>query len=100
MEAAQQILLKRHLSDVYVGKLPPLIQPSAVAENNEQKNTARALSAFFLHHHCGASVDDACASVVDDFGDLGIDAIHYHTDNKTLYILQSKLTTMGSIRTF
>ena len=91
MDAAQQTLLKRHLSNIYVGKLPPLIQPSMVAANNEQKNTARALSAFFVHHHCGVSIDDACASVVDDFGDLGIDAIYYHAENKTLYILQSKL---------
>ena len=39
----------------------------------------------------GAEVSDACASVVDDFGDLGIDAIFYNPVDRTLYLIQSKL---------
>lgn len=91
MDAAQQTLLKRHLSDTYVGNLPPLLQPSPEAAQNEQKNLARSISAFVVHHHCGATVTQACASVVDDFGDLGIDAIYYQADIKTLFLIQSKL---------
>lgn len=91
MDAAQQTLLKRHLVDVYVGNLPPLLLPSQDVAQNDQKNLARSISAFVVHHHCGASVADACASVVDDFGDLGIDAIFYQADIKTLFLIQSKL---------
>jgi len=91
MEIAQLNLLKRHLTDVYAGNLPALLQPSTDAAQNEQKNLARSLSAFFVHHHCDASVADACASVIDDFGDLGIDAIYYQADLKTLFLIQSKL---------
>lgn len=91
MDAAQLTLLKRHLSEVYSGSLPPLLLPSPDAAQNDQKNLARSLSAFFVHHHCGASIADACASVVDDFGDLGIDAIYYQTDLKALFLIQSKL---------
>jgi hypothetical protein len=91
MDPAQQTLLKRHLADVYVGNLPPLLQPSPVPVQNDEKNLGRSISAFVVHHHCGASVADACASVVDDFGDLGIDAIFYQADIKTLFLIQSKL---------
>ncbi|MCG0996405.1 AIPR family protein [Acetobacter indonesiensis] len=91
MDATQQALLKRHLADVYVWNLPPLLQPSQDVTQNDQKNLARSISAFVVHHYCGASVADACASVVDDFGDLGIDAIFYQADIKTLFLIQSKL---------
>lgn len=91
MDVNQQSLLKHHLIDVYVGNLPPLLQPSPVNAQNEQKNIARSISAFFLHQYCGTSVADACASVVDDFGDLGIDAIFYQAVTKTLFLVQSKL---------
>lgn len=91
MDAAQQTLLKRHLVDVYVRNLPPLLQPSPDVAQNDQKNLARSISAFVVHYHCGASVADACASVVDDFGDLGIDAIFYQPDIKTIFLIQSKL---------
>ncbi len=91
MDAAQLTLLKRHLSEVYAGNLPPLLLPSADPAQNDQKNLARSLSAFFVRHHCGASIADACASVVDDFGDIGIDAIFYQADLKALFLIQGKL---------
>lgn len=91
MNPDQLSLLKRHLLEVYAGNLPPLLLPSQDAAQNEQKNLARSLSAFFVHHHCSASAADACASVVDDFGDLGIDAVFYQADLKTLFLIQSKL---------
>ena len=91
MEPVQQQLLKTHLEEVYADHLPPLIKPSTVAENNRQKNISRALSAFVLHYVCGATVGVACSSVVDDFGDFGIDAIFYNAEDRTLYLVQSKL---------
>lgn len=91
MDADQLTLLKRHLLEGYAGNLPPLLLPSQDPAQNDQKNLARSLSAFFVHHHCGASTADACASVVDDFGDLGIDAIYYQADLKILFLIQSKL---------
>lgn len=91
MEAAQLALLHRHLAETYVGGLPPLLHPSASPDDDSRKNLSRSLSAFTIKHVCGASVADACASVVDDFGDLGIDAVYYHSMAKTLFIVQSKL---------
>ena len=91
MNPVQQQLLKTHLAESYVDSLPPLIQPSNVAEQNQQKNISRALSAFVLHHVCGSTQSASCMSVVDDFGDLGIDAIFYNTEDRTLYLIQSKL---------
>ncbi|WP_082560739.1 AIPR family protein [Caulobacter sp. Root487D2Y] len=91
MDHTQQSLLRTHLSEVYIGQLPPLLKPSTNAPQNIQKNISRALSAFALHQLCGAPLTDACASVVDDFGDLGIDAIFYNRDDLTLYLVQSKL---------
>jgi hypothetical protein len=91
MDHAQQSLLKTHLSEAYVAHLPPLLKPSADAQQNIQKNISRALSAFVIHHVCGGTLIESCASVVDDFGDLGIDAIFYNKDDRTIYIVQSKL---------
>lgn len=91
MQADQFKLLKAHLADSYVGSLPPLLQPAGDTAQNDAKNLSRSLSAFVLSSICGMSTRDACRAVVDDFGDLGIDAIYYHDGVRTLYLVQSKL---------
>lgn len=91
MQEAHLTLLRTHLADAYVALLPALLVPSTVAEQNQQKNISRALSAFVLHMICGCTISAACASIVDDFADLGIDAVFYSPENRTLYLVQSKL---------
>ncbi|WP_114521484.1 AIPR family protein [Altererythrobacter sp. ZODW24] len=91
MDDDQLALLKEHLQNTFVDELPPLLQPAADASQNEAKNLARSLSAFTLSSICGISSADASRCVVDDFGDLGIDAIYYSEGTRTLYLVQSKL---------
>ncbi len=93
MQADKLALLKQHLSDNYVAHLKPLLQPSGVADQNEAKNLSRSLSAFALRSSLGISIEDACTAVVDDFGDLGIDAIYFDAATLTLHLIQSKLKT-------
>lgn len=82
-------VLKKQLTDVFVPHLPALIKPSTSQVENDRKNISRAFSAFVLHKLCGAKVEAACKSVIDDFDDIGIDAICYQAP--TLYVVQGKL---------
>lgn len=71
--------------------LPELIPNSKTTEDREKKNLSRALSAFTLRHLLGISEKDAAESVIDDFNDMGIDAIYLHGATQTLYFVQTKL---------
>ena len=82
-------VLKKQLVEIFVPHLPPLIKPSTSQVENDKKNLSRAFSAFVLHKLCGAKVEAACKSVIDDFDDIGIDAICYQPP--TLYVIQGKL---------
>lgn len=92
---AQVALLKTALRDNYVGHLPALLQPKNPVED-DTKNNSRALSALAISSLCDISSKDAAGSVVDDYGDFGIDAIYYHAPSDTLYLVQGKLKT-GSL---
>ena len=70
--------------------LPPLLGQANPADQ-AAKQISRAFSAFALHKLLGLAPKDAAATVVDDFNDKGIDAIHYHAPTETLYLLQTKL---------
>jgi hypothetical protein len=43
-----------------------------------------------LRHLLGISEKVASESVIDDFDDVGIDAIYFHGPSQTLYLVQSK----------
>ncbi len=93
IESSYLDLLKRSLNSEFAPLLPPLINcplnNGKTPDQKAEKNTARALSAFALHHLCGVSKEMAAQSVVDDIDDNGIDAILYHAD--TVYVVQAKL---------
>jgi len=83
-------ILKTVLVTRFVPFLPPLLgnaNPAAQAA----KQLSRAFSAFALHKLLDMTPQAAAASVVDDFQDKGIDAIHYDATTETLYLLQTKL---------
>lgn len=86
----QFVILKRHLEQVYVPHLPKLLQPRSPGEDLA-KNVDRSFAAFAVDHLCGLDPKKACKTVVDDFDDYGIDAIHYHHRTKTLFVVQAKL---------
>jgi len=82
--------LKTILQDRFVSSLPALLgnqNPDA----NRDKQISRAFNAFVLQNMFGLSTNDATNAIVDDFADNGIDAVFYHENDETFYILQSKL---------
>jgi len=91
LEQHHSALLQKCLIDEFVPHLPPLIDKTKVAEEQDRKNLSRAFSAFAIHRICGIGKVDAAASVIDDFDDYGVDAIYYHALTETLYLVQSKL---------
>ncbi|QCI80248.1 hypothetical protein E6W36_14270 [Hankyongella ginsenosidimutans] len=90
IQTDQLNLLKKHLSDSYVAHVPSLLHPKTLDEDN-RKNIDRAFSAFSLVYLCGIPIAQACAAIVDDYDDFGIDAIFYKADEETLYLVQAKL---------
>lgn len=84
-------LLKEALSKDYVVSLPPLLDNSKPEEQSRVKNLSRAFSAFAVSHICDIKPSEASLSVVDDFDDYGIDAVYYHAQTETLYLVQAKL---------
>ena len=90
LEPQYMIILKKVLADRFVSLLPPLLG-NGNPTDRAAKQLSRAFSAFALHKLLDITPQAAAASVVDDFNDKGIDAIHYHAPSETLYLLQTKL---------
>lgn len=91
-------LLEQMLTDKFVPYLPALLDQTKPADQQQRKNLSRAFAAFALHHLCGVSERDAAQAVVDDFDDIGVDAIFYHSRSETLYLVQAKLKTSEAFR--
>lgn len=90
LEPRYMTILKQVLAARFVPFLPPLLG-NANPTDQAAKQLSRAFSAFVLQKLLDIPPQAAAASVVDDFNDKGIDAIHYHTPSETLYLLQTKL---------
>ncbi|AMG44813.1 AIPR family protein [Achromobacter ruhlandii] len=90
LEPQYMTILKKVLAARFVPFLPPLLG-NANPTDQAAKQLSRAFSAFALHKLLDITPQAAAASVVDDFNDKGIDAIHYHAPSETLYLLQTKL---------
>ena len=90
LESQHMTVLKKILAERFVPFLPPLVG-AAKPEDQAAKQLSRAFSAFALHKLLNITPQAAAASVVDDFNDKGIDAIHYDATSETLYLLQTKL---------
>lgn len=91
LEPQYMAILKKVLAERFVPYLPPLLDTSKPAAEQQAKQLSRAFSAFALHKLLNITPQDAAAAVVDDFNDKGLDAIYYHTPTETLYLLQAKL---------
>lgn len=90
LEPQYLVILKQVLAARFVPFLPPLLGNANPADQ-AAKQLSRSFSAFVLHKLLDITPQVAAASVVDDFNDKGIDAIHYHAPSETLYLLQTKL---------
>lgn len=91
LEPQHMTVLKKILAERFVPSLPPLLDTAKPAAEQQAKQLSRAFSAFVLHKLLDITPQEAAASVVDDFNDKGIDAVHYDEDSETLYLLQTKL---------
>ncbi|HEX9392503.1 MAG TPA: AIPR family protein [Usitatibacteraceae bacterium] len=91
LEQEQRVVLDGVLDSEYLSQLPPLLDTTKSQEEQLRKNRSRAFSAFALHNISGISKNDAANAVIDDFDDFGVDAIYYHAQTETLYLVQSKL---------
>ncbi len=84
-------LLQRNLTERFLAHLPPLIKTNEPTDKQAAKNLSRSFSAFALHHITGIPENEAAQAVVDDFFDVGVDAIYYYAPTETVYLVQSKL---------
>jgi len=91
LEQHHYVMLEQVLDSDFVPNLPPLLDKTKPPAEQQLKNRSRAFSAFALHNICDISKVDAAKSVIDDFDDYGVDAIYYHAQTETLYLVQSKL---------
>lgn len=91
-------LLNSNLESDYVAHLPPLLPNTKPPAEQVIKNRSRAFSAFTLRHQLGISEKEAADAVIDDFEDVGIDAIYLHGPSQTLYFVQTKLKQGAEFR--
>jgi len=91
LEPQFMAILKEILAERFVPYLPPLLDVTKPAADQQAKQLSRAFSAFVLSKLLDVTPQAAAASVVDDFLDKGIDAIHYDEPSETLYLMQTKL---------
>lgn len=75
-------MLEHVLDSEFLAALPPLLDKTKSADQQQKKNRSRAFSAFALHHICGVAKADAAKAVIDDFDDYGVDAIYYFARRK------------------
>lgn len=83
-------ILRNKLEKDFVPHLPELLNKERPKADQDKKQLSRAFSAFVLHKMLNVGIADAAKSVVDDFDDNGLDAIHYEATSKTLYLVQTK----------
>jgi hypothetical protein len=56
---------------------------------------SRGLAAYTLYVLAGADINSAANTIIDGYGDNGIDAIFFDKQNKTLWLVQSKWMENG-----
>lgn len=62
-------------------------------EEQAKIRTSRALAALTIAANAQISVEDACASVVDESGDEGLDAIGITLARGEIYVVQAKASS-------
>lgn len=93
MSKIQVNQLKTKLNQLYKDK----IDLSDVINEGDKENCflTRAFGAFALQVCAEIDTDNAANSIVDSYGDNGIDAIYYNDSTNELWILQSKWIKAG-----
>ena len=64
--------------------------PSIPSSPDATKQRSRALGAFGLAMICNLQPQLAASQVVDDYRDFGVDALHWDSKSRTLYLVQTK----------
>ncbi|MDU0312769.1 AIPR family protein [Phycicoccus sp. M110.8] len=83
--------IEARILDKYRGKID-----TSDAKDPEMALRTRGLAAWSVEELSGCTEAEAAASVVDDFGDNGVDAIHIDATNSTVYLVQSKWSVNGT----
>lgn len=91
LSAEHYSLLQANLQSDYVPLLPALLPNAQSPEEQAKKNLSRAFSAFTLRHLLDIPEKVAAEAVIDDFNDVGIDAVFLHGPSQALYLVQTKL---------
>lgn len=87
--------LSTQLEQRYFAHLPPLTRPAQNAAATRQNQLSRSLAAFAVSVLADADPVTGAASVIDDFEDNGIDAIHFDRPTSRLLLVQSKFKQDG-----
>ena len=91
------ILHVGHIQAAIVKRFDKLIDVSdAKALAREDCLLTRGLAAFVIAELSGADDKIAAASVVDGFGDNGIDALYFDAPERVCYLVQSKWVKNGN----
>jgi hypothetical protein len=83
LDQAHFAMLQKLLETDFVSHLPPLLDHTKPAEEQNRKNLSRAFAAFAVSKICGIGAVDTAKAVVDDFDDFGIDATVLSTRKRT-----------------
>ncbi|MFY0508823.1 hypothetical protein ACOMD4_00215 [Streptomyces anulatus] len=90
----------RHIQDSLSRDFENLIDLSDYegrpAEQRQSAFFSRALAARAIQRYTGATPVESAKSVVDGFGDNGIDAIAIDEENRRIVLVQSKLDNSGN----
>ncbi|MEO9298773.1 AIPR family protein [Devosia alba] len=90
LDGQDRVLLDTRLNNEFVPHLPPLLK-SKNADEDAKKNMSRAFAGLAVAMLTEATPQLAAASVTDDWGDHGIDAVHYDGATGVLFFIQVKL---------
>ena len=90
LDGQDRVLLDTRLKNDFVPHLPPLLK-NKTAEEDAKKNMSRAFAGFVVAMLAETSPQLAAASVTDDWGDHGLDAVHYDGATGVLFFVQVKL---------
>lgn len=96
-EPAMSVIHVGHIRAAIDKRFRGLIDVSDVnASQAEDALLTRGLSAFVIAELCGAEDAQAASSVVDEWGDGGIDALYFDAVERVCYLVQSKWIKNGN----
>jgi hypothetical protein len=88
--------IKAYLQTTYVSEVDLSDYANKQATDRESAFLTRALAAFAVQSLADTDVATAAAAVTDGYGDNGIDAVYYDSNEKVLYLVQSKWDHNGT----